>query len=86
MNNPVCNKVGDTVEGLPTLLAFKCFLTCMEEQLDRQADRGDSVAAGGGGSGDGGCDGGCGGGGGSDSLTVQRRVMRPTSGCQGTEA
>lgn len=52
----------------------------MEGQLDKQADGGDAVAGGGGGGG------GCDGGGGSDSLTVQKRAMRLTSGCQGTEA
>lgn len=80
---PILSK---TYREMVSLLTNLMTVVCMEGQLDKQADRGDSVAAGGGGSGDGGCDGGCGGGGGSDSLTVQRRVMRPTSGCQGTEA
>lgn len=73
---PILSK---TYREMVSLLTNLMTVVCMEGQLDRQADRGDSVAAGGGG-------GGCGGGGGSDSLTVQRRVMRPTSGCQGTEA
>ena len=29
MNKPMFNKAGDTVEGLPTFPACKCFGTCM---------------------------------------------------------